>query len=219
MTAPDRMVDGSFHQLVERCHEAGWTDGLPVIPPTSELVDEMLGGRSPGEIVAVLGPGRGVATMRKAAANAVMAGCLPDAFPVLLAALRAFGDERFGAESLLTSLHSSSPLRPGHGGCNHQLAGRNRYGDGCRLRHAPPADPSRATATVGKVSRIDCCIDPGSDAFTQRVDRGLRVLKDAVVMITIEVEGHGRARRRREMTGADGAQFSTVARPNTRRNR
>ena len=74
MTASEQRADRSFRELVDLCHEAGWTDGLPVIPPEAELVEEMLAGKSPGEIVAVLDPGRGVATMEKAAANAVMAG-------------------------------------------------------------------------------------------------------------------------------------------------
>lgn len=146
MTASEQLPDPSFRDLVERCHEAGWTDGLPVIPPDADLVEEMLGGRSPEEIVVVLDPGRGVATMEKIAANTVMAGCRPDAFPVVLAALRAIADERFGAEGLLTSLHSSSPMLVVHGGYADRI-GMN--GDTGALGAG-----NRANATVGRAVQL-----------------------------------------------------------------
>ena len=69
----------------------GWTDGLPIVPPTLGRIDEMLG-QSPLERHGALGemePLGGVATVEKVAANAVMAGCRPDYFPVVLAAVLA----------------------------------------------------------------------------------------------------------------------------------
>src|SRR5215813_4497628 len=74
---------------IEMLYERGVTDGLPVVPPTRERVDRMLAGapwRRPDELIGVLGPQLGKATVEKVAINAVMAGCKPDYFPVVLAA-------------------------------------------------------------------------------------------------------------------------------------
>ena len=97
---------------IEYCYEAGWSDGLPVVPPTQQLVDEMLGdlaGRR-DEPVATLRPRRGVATFEKVAANAVMAGCLASYFPVVEAAVRAVADREFWLEDMVTAVDPTSPL-------------------------------------------------------------------------------------------------------------
>jgi hypothetical protein len=65
---------------IEMLYERGVTDGLPVVPPTRERVDRMLAGapwRKPDELIGVLGPQLGKATVEKVAINAVMAGCKP----------------------------------------------------------------------------------------------------------------------------------------------
>ena len=69
--------------------ERDWSDGIPVIPPTPAAVEQMLQGsrRQPQEVVMVMEPGFGLATVEKIAINAVMAGCQPEQFPVLLAAI------------------------------------------------------------------------------------------------------------------------------------
>ena len=63
--------------------ERDWSDGIPVIPPTPELVERMLAGtsRSPQDVLMVMEPGFGVATVEKIAINAVMAGCRHRAVP------------------------------------------------------------------------------------------------------------------------------------------
>jgi len=68
--------------------QSGWTDGLPVIPPTEDLVAAMLAAtpHKPDELLGVMQPLKGRVTVEKVAANAVMAGCYPDYFPVVLAA-------------------------------------------------------------------------------------------------------------------------------------
>ena len=78
-------------EAIERCYELGWTDGLPVVPPTLERVNEFLdyAGRSPDEVLGEIPERRRVITVAKTAANAVMAGCLPEYFPVVLAATEA----------------------------------------------------------------------------------------------------------------------------------
>src|SRR5436309_3131961 len=76
-------------------HEAvfarGWSDGLPVVPPTEERVLAMLAGstRAPDEVVATVAPDLVECTVEKVAINAVMAGCKPEYLPVVLAAVEA----------------------------------------------------------------------------------------------------------------------------------
>jgi hypothetical protein len=90
----------------------GWTDGLPIVPPTLGRIDEMLAG-SPLERHAGLGevePLAGVATVEKVAANAVMAGCEPPYFPVVLAAVRAILDPAFNLRGVQTTDENVAPL-------------------------------------------------------------------------------------------------------------
>jgi hypothetical protein len=131
---------------IEECFELDWTDGLPVVPPTPERVEAMLAGRDGGEVIAVLDPGRGEATVEKIAANAVMAGCRPEYFPVVLAAVRAAAEPRFGLDGVLTTIHSQTPLIIVNGpviddlGFNYQS---NVFGSG-----------TRANATVGRALNL-----------------------------------------------------------------
>lgn len=76
----------------EECHRRGWTDGLPVVPPTADRVEAMLsaGGLSGGHVLGEIPVRRRTLTAERAAANAVMAGCLPEHFPLVLAAMDAF---------------------------------------------------------------------------------------------------------------------------------
>ena len=78
----------SFDEL-EEMFERGWTDGLPVFPPTPERVHAMLGGRDGEASLGPVPPGLGEATLARVAACAVLAGCRPEYFPVVLAAARA----------------------------------------------------------------------------------------------------------------------------------
>ncbi|HEY7040127.1 MAG TPA: hypothetical protein VID28_14800 [Methylomirabilota bacterium] len=90
----------------------GWTDGLPIVPPTLGRVDEMLGAGSL-ERHAALGevePLGGVATVEKVAANAVMAGCRAEYFPVVLAAVQAILDPVFNLRGVQTTDENVAPL-------------------------------------------------------------------------------------------------------------
>jgi peroxiredoxin len=80
---------------MEDMFERGWTDGLPVVPPTRERVDAMLGGRDPRRSLGEVPPGLGEATLERVAACAVLAGCRPEYFPVVLAAVEAALDPAF----------------------------------------------------------------------------------------------------------------------------
>ncbi len=82
--------------------ERGWSDGLPIVPPTLERVERMLQqtSRKRGDIVARLAPGYGAATVERIAINAVLAGCDPDYLPVLIAAAEAVADPRFNLQGI-----------------------------------------------------------------------------------------------------------------------
>src|SRR2546430_10511149 len=86
MSVPD--VDA-----IEELYARGVTDGLPVVPPTRERVERAVAasGRAGDELVALVPPNYGRATVEKIAVNAVMAGCRPEYLPVVLAAVEAVG--------------------------------------------------------------------------------------------------------------------------------
>ena len=73
---------------IEEMFERGWTDGLPVVPPTPDRVEAMLGGSDPASRSAPSRPSMGEATLERVAACAVLAGCRPAYFPVVVAAAR-----------------------------------------------------------------------------------------------------------------------------------
>jgi hypothetical protein len=92
------------------CNKRGWTDGLPVIPPTRERIDAMLAaaGRDPLEVVGVLPPRQGIATVETVAINAVLAGCEPKHFEAVLAAVAATADPRFNLAAVNATTHPVS---------------------------------------------------------------------------------------------------------------
>ena len=86
-----------FEQFTAASFDNGWTDGLPLLPPTEANVRAMLNSitRDPFDIIGVIPPGDGIATLEKIAINAVMAGCLPEHMPVIVAAVEAMLDPAF----------------------------------------------------------------------------------------------------------------------------
>jgi len=94
------VFSGTLDEVNEFLHRRQWTDGLPVMPPTLEAVDEMLKytDRSPDEVVGVLPPANRQATVRSIAVNGVMAGCRPEYMPVLLAVVETIAEPRFGLQ-------------------------------------------------------------------------------------------------------------------------
>jgi hypothetical protein len=89
---PPRLIfKGTLAEVNQFFYQRGWTDGLPIIPPTEEAVAEMMTGTDlPADhLVEKLEPRLGKATIEKIAINAVMAGCLPTYMPVLIAGVHA----------------------------------------------------------------------------------------------------------------------------------
>jgi hypothetical protein len=91
---------GSLDEVQDHFVEQGWSDGLPVIPPTPDRVASFLrsGGRDPSEVLGVLPPEHREATVASVAANGVMAGCRPEYMPVLLAIVECLADPVFRIE-------------------------------------------------------------------------------------------------------------------------
>ena len=92
--------------------ERDWSDGIPVIPPTPAAVEQMLKGtrRQSQEVLMVMEPGFGLATVEKIAINAVMAGCQPEQFTVLLAAIDALAQPQMNHRDMQVSGHTEAPL-------------------------------------------------------------------------------------------------------------
>lgn len=97
-------------EAIEAYHGLGWTDGLPVIPPTPEAVEAMLaaGGVDGSEVLGTVPTRQVTVTAEKAGVNAVMAGCLPEHFPVVLAAVRALLQPLANPHSTTATLAGSS---------------------------------------------------------------------------------------------------------------
>jgi hypothetical protein len=91
---PRIVYQGSLQEVNHFFYRRGWTDGLPIMPPTEAAVQEMLTGTDlpPEHIVAELEPRLGKATVEKIAVNAVMAGALPTYLPLLIAGVEALAD-------------------------------------------------------------------------------------------------------------------------------
>ena len=96
---------GTFEEINDHFYQNEWTDGLPIVPPTMDAVDQFLEytDRSADENVAILPQANLVATPRNIAANAIMAGCRPEHMPLLIAAAEALGDERYNLNNIGTT--------------------------------------------------------------------------------------------------------------------
>lgn len=129
-------------EAFEACFEQGWSDGLPVVPPTAERVERMLAGRDPGTVLGVIPPRGGVATREKVAAAAVMGGCLPEYLPVLEAIVRAACEPAFNLAGIQPTTHVAAPLAIVSGPVVQRIglnAGAGLFGPG-----------TRANATLGR---------------------------------------------------------------------
>jgi hypothetical protein len=133
---------------IEHFFQQEWSDGLPVVPPTAPLVRAMLEAvaRDPAEVVGHVPPRFGPATVESLAVHAVLAGCQPAYFPVVLAAVEAMLEPRFGLHGVIATTHVSTPLLIVNGPITRDLninAGYNLFGQGWR-----------ANATIGRAIRL-----------------------------------------------------------------
>ena len=130
--------------IFETAFERGWTDGLPVIPPTPTRVLRMLGAtdRSSDSIIGLVPPDNVPCSIEKIAINAVMAGCKPEYFPTAIAVVEAALQDRFCMHGLLCTTYFSSPVVIVNGPESRLIgmnSGVNALGQG-----------NRANATIGR---------------------------------------------------------------------
>ena len=144
---PEVFVSGDFDQIQKSYYDAGMTDGLPIIPPTAERVAAMLKGTShkPDEVVAqtFMPEGLGV-TVKHVAINAVMAGCLPEQMPVLLATVEAY--QKYNLNSILRSTNPFSFMQVVNGPIAQQL--KMNSGTGAL------SPGNQANASMGRALRL-----------------------------------------------------------------
>src|SRR5262245_26147606 len=140
-------VDDLAH-AIDVCYERGWTDGLPVVPPTEARVRAMLdaAGLAPDQQVAFITNRQVAVSAEKIAINAVMAGCKPEYMPVVVAAIEGIADPRWGYHGPATSTGGAAVLMIVNGPIARALdfnSGDNLFGPGWR-----------ANATVGRAVRL-----------------------------------------------------------------
>jgi thiol-disulfide isomerase/thioredoxin len=133
---------------VETCYERGWSDGMPVVPPTEERVLEMLDGtaRSPREVIGMIPPNYAECTVEKVAINAVMAGCRPEYMPVVLTAIEAALSPAFGLHGVLATTNACTPVVMVNGPIARAI-GMNAKGNVFGQGH-------RANAAIGRTLQL-----------------------------------------------------------------
>jgi len=140
--------EDDFDAVNELVRGRGWSDGLPVVPPTASRVERMLAycDRPWNEPVGRIAPRYGEATPLRLAANAVMAGCRPEYFPLLVAAVEAMCEEPFNLYGIQATTHLCAPLVIVNGPVAQELdinSGHNAFGPGWQ-----------ANATIGRAIRL-----------------------------------------------------------------
>jgi len=134
--------------------DRGWSDGLPVVPPTPERVEATLGGRDPGHSLGPVPPAHGEATLERVAACAVLAGCRPAYFPVVVAAVEAALEPVFNAHGIAVTTQPAGPILVVNGPAREQLglnSGMGALGPGFR-----------ANATIGRALRLVLTLTGGA---------------------------------------------------------
>jgi hypothetical protein len=187
----------------EALFERGWTDGLPVVPPTERRVLAMLEGttRAPGEVVAVVPPDLVECTVEKVAINAVLAGCKPEYLPVVLTAVEAACTDSFNVHGLLATTMPVGPVVVVNGPIRRAIglnAGINVFGQGCRanvtigralqlvVRNVGGGRPGEVDrATFGNPGKIAFCFaedEEGSPWSPLAADFGVPAGRSAVTL-------------------------------------
>ena len=143
-----RIELGAQEDEVEATFARGWSDGLPLVPPTPPRVLRMLEGtsRDPQDVVAVVPPDLVECTVEKVAVNAVMAGCRPEYLPVVLAAVEAACTEAFNIHGILATTYFAGPVVIVNGPIAREIgmnSGINALGQG-----------NRANATIGRALQL-----------------------------------------------------------------
>lgn len=207
MSSVDSLIVDDYEQAVEMFFERGWTDGLPVVLPTRKLVEAMIAasGRDRHESLGPIPPKGGQATIEKLAVNAVMGGCLPAHFPVVLAAFEAMMEPEHNLNGVLQTTHMCVSLAIVNGPIARALKFNSRdgvFGNGYRsnaavgrairlalwnLGGAVPWDTDKATFShPGEYSFCIAEEEEDNPWEPLHVERGLPAGSSAVTMFACE---------------------------------
>ncbi len=202
-----RVTIGPLEDEVEALYDRGWSDGLPLVPPTPSRVLRMLEGttRAPDDIVAVVPPLLAECTVEKVAVNAVMAGCRPEYLPVVLAAVEGACSDEFNAHVVLATTNPFGPIVVVNGPIRHAIgmnSGVNALGQGNRanstigralqlvIRNVGGGRPGEVDrATLGNPGKLGVCFaedEEGSPWEPLSVFRGVPRGTDAVTLFAGE---------------------------------
>ncbi len=207
LTSEELVVIDSAEAVSRLFFEKGWTDGLPIIPPTEEAVEKMLTGtnREPSEVIATMPPSWGEATVEKIAINAVMAGCLPEYMPLIITAVAAMCEKQFNLKSIQPTTHPVAPLLIVNGPIVKKLGINSKsgaFGPGWQsnatigrsirlmLMNIGGAFPGKTDmSTQGQPSKYIFCIaenEEDSPWEPLHVERGFDALTSTVSMVGVE---------------------------------
>ena len=198
-----RIEIGGDEDEQEAMFARGWSDGLPLVPPTEERVLRTLDGtsRDPQEVIGLVPPALATATVEKIAINAVMAGCKPEYLPVVLAAVEAALDEGFAMHGVLATTMFVGPVVLVNGPVRREIgmnARGNALGQGNRanssigralqlvIRNIGEGRPQEVDrATLGNPGKLSYCFaedEEGSCWEPLSVERGLKPGVSAVTV-------------------------------------
>jgi hypothetical protein len=228
---------GDAEDPMEACFDRGWTDGLPVVPPTPERVLRMLAGttRAPGEVLGLVPPDLAPCTVEKVAINAVMAGCKPEYMPLVLAAVETALVPYFSLHGILATTSFGGPIVIVNGPIAKKLGmnwGFNVLGQGNRANNTigralqllvrnfgggRPGEVDRAA--LGSPGKITFCFaedetDPTWEPY--HVSKGFRRDQSAVTLF----QGHGvetfhddKSRTPEQLARSFGMGLNTIGHP------
>src|SRR4051794_9594234 len=198
-----RIEIGGDEDEQEAMFARGWSDGLPLVPPTEERVLRMLDGtaRDPQEVLGLIPPALAPATVEKIAINAVMAGCKPEYLPVVLAAVEAVLDDSFAMHGVLATTMFAGPVVIVNGPVRRRIgmnAKGNALGQGNRanssigralqlvIRNIGEGRPQEVDrATLGNPGKLGYCFaedEEGSSWEPLAVERGAKPGVSAVTV-------------------------------------
>jgi hypothetical protein len=232
-----RLEVGTLEDEIEAMFDRGWSDGLPVVPPTPVRVLKMLDGtsRAPTDVVTIVPPDLVEVTVEKVAVNAVLAGCKPEYLPVVLAAVEAACTDEFNAHGLLATTYFSGPVVVANGPVTRRIGmngGGNALGQGNRanltigralqlvIRNVGGGRPGEVDrATLGNPGKVGFCFaeDEAGSPFTSLAEsRGVESGRSAVTLFAGEgVRGvvDQLSRDADSLAGSFAACLRTVAHP------
>ena len=190
---------------IEACYERGWSDGMPLVPPTKLRVYRMLKAtdRDPGYVIGRMPHNHAPVTVEKVAINAVMAGCQPEYLDVVLTAVASACDPKYGLRAFMASTWFSAPVVVVNGPIAKKIgmeSGFSAFGSGNRanatigralnlvIRNVGEVKPGEvARSTMGSPGRYSFCFaenEDGSSWLPISTEYGAPVGESAVTLLT-----------------------------------